>query len=438
MYVIDCIEIAICVLRVEAAMTAPYSRALEHADEEERITARTDWITLMYNVSHCRLDKGHTSVAPAAIATTTPSISAISWNESGRIDVFGVAPDDSVWHKYHVPNGGFEPVGFEDLGGFVDSAPVVTSWAAGRLDLFALQGGTVVHKYFDGSDWQPSSDWERLLGQDGSEYEDFVGQLAAASWAPGRLDVVGKAENGTYLHLYYDGANWVGWENFGGNFSSAPSMTSWAENRFDIFGVDVDGSVLHKYWDGEQYQPGHGPDDWEKLDGGPFLSTIASSSWGPGRLDVWTLDEDGALSHAFWSNYADYHKFEGLGGNFTTVPQVVHWGPDRTDLVGQFAGEVQYSYKYYFPTQWSDWQAKGGDFVSQPAVTAWSADNLNILGIGESGVLDWQLWIGGQWLPSFSGYYALGNPGESDASISNEMVQDEDQVVLLDGYKQEM
>lgn len=68
-------------------------------------------------------------------------------------------------------------------------------------------------RYWDGSGWQPAGKYhEKLEG-------DFTAPLAAASWGPERLDVVGLTPIGNYSHLYYDGDNWQGWEDFGGNFS---------------------------------------------------------------------------------------------------------------------------------------------------------------------------------------------------------------------------
>lgn len=38
--------------------------------------------------------------------------------------------------------------------------------------------------------------------------------------------MVGSVKNGSYLHMYFDGSNWQGWTDFGGNFSSNPSVVA--------------------------------------------------------------------------------------------------------------------------------------------------------------------------------------------------------------------
>lgn len=72
-----------------------------------------------------------------AIAASSFAISAVSWGTQ-RIDVFGVAPDSSIWHKYHAGPSGWEPTTFETMNGTVDYAPAAVSWAAGRLDYFVV------------------------------------------------------------------------------------------------------------------------------------------------------------------------------------------------------------------------------------------------------------------------------------------------------------
>lgn len=139
-----------------------------------------------------------------------------------------------------------------------------------------------------------------------------------------------------------------------------------------------------------------------------FVGTPAASTWGLPDLDLWAVGVDGALYHNYWRG-SYYGGWESLGGNFTATPSVVHWAPGRIDIVGQLAGETQYRYKYFNGETWSDWQEKGGNFVTPPALTSWSADDLNILGVDGSGALMWQMWVGGQWLPAFDSYYALGN-----------------------------
>ncbi|KAK3671075.1 hypothetical protein LTR78_009036 [Recurvomyces mirabilis] len=345
----------------------------------------------------------------------TSSIVANSWGDQ-RIDVFGVAPNASIWHKFHTAQQ-FQPSGFENFLGEVAGTPSVVSWGTDRLDYFVVgKNGSVYHRFWnwqgslENSSWVPYPYHEVLLGQNGTD-EKFVSPVSAASWGAGRLDVVGLAKNGSYLHMYFDGSNWQGWEDFGGNFSSVPSVVAWNNTtRFDIFGTTTEGDILHKFWDGTTYS------DWEKFDG-PFTGAPTASTWGAPNLDLWAVKQDGTLYHVYWRG--SHFGTENLGGNFSHTPQVAHWVPGRIDLVGQFVNQSSYQYKYYEPNSntWNGWSERGGDFVTQPAITSWADNQLNVLGVDRDGTLKWQLWVG-EWLPGFDTYYSLGNTSDPFAEAA--------------------
>ena len=131
------------------------------------------------------------------------------------LDVFGIADDQSIFHKYY-RGSQWEPVpGFENMKGEVpDHAPTAVSWAPGNLDYFVVgSDNTAHHKFWDGSgNWEPADqDYRDLKG-------NFTSGLAAASWGEGRIDLVGKGPDDAYYHLYMNGRSDVSdWENFGEN-----------------------------------------------------------------------------------------------------------------------------------------------------------------------------------------------------------------------------
>ena len=44
---------------------------------------------------------------------------------------------------------------WNDLGGSFNAGPSVASWSAGRLDVFARAGQSMLHRAYDGSKWHP-------------------------------------------------------------------------------------------------------------------------------------------------------------------------------------------------------------------------------------------------------------------------------------------
>jgi hypothetical protein len=137
--------------------------------------------------------------------------------------------------------------GPELLGGNLLSAPNAVTWAAGRLDVFGVDGDTteLLHWWWDNGWGGP----EALGGRLGHG-------PSAVSWAPGRLDVFGTNGNTTeLLHWWWDNTGgatatngWGGPEALGGKLSSGPRAVSWASGRLDVFGADAFTSGLLHWW----------------------------------------------------------------------------------------------------------------------------------------------------------------------------------------------
>lgn len=290
------------------------------------------------------------------------SFSAVSWGDA-RVDLFGLAPDSSIWHKFYTgwdwqPASCFEKLPSSDVG-----AVSASSWGKGRLDIVFVNatGGNVLHKYYGGGKWGPS--WETAADLGG-----HVTSVTSGSWGENRLDIVAKLGN-SFVHKAWTGTEWFpsdsAWENFGGDFSSDPVVTSWGPGRLDIIGISSDGgSILHKFWH-------EGWSKWEDLGGGPFVKMPKVTSWGPGRLDFWAIDEEGKLNHLYWDG-SQYQGWETLGGSFSHVPQVVHWNATKIDIVGKEGST--YRLKSFDGSEWhpskDGWYDLASDFESEPSVVA--------------------------------------------------------------------
>lgn len=283
----------------------------------------------------------------------------MSWADP-RIDLFGIAPDSSFWHKFYTgwdwqPAQGFERISAEEA-----SCPSVTTWGEGRLDLVYVNasGSNVLHKYYGGGNWVGSED----LGGD-------VESVSSYSWGDNRLDIVAKNDDGSYVHKAWTGTEWypsIGeWEDFGGELASQPALGSWGPGRLDLVGISSDsGSIHHKYWH-------EGWSKWEDLGGGPFVGTPKVTSWGPNRLDIWAVGKDGQLNHLAWDG-TQYLKWEKLGGEFKDTPDVAHWDVSKIDIVGKIGD--RYQLKNYDGSQWNPssegWYNLASSYDSEPSVVA--------------------------------------------------------------------
>jgi hypothetical protein len=89
---------------------------------------------------------------------------------------------------------------WESLGGLLTSAPAAVSWGAGRIDVFARgEDDGLYCRSFDGS-W---TEWEGLGGEglDGSLKSELA--PAVSSWAPGRLDLFAIGEDDALWHRWF-------------------------------------------------------------------------------------------------------------------------------------------------------------------------------------------------------------------------------------------
>ncbi|KAK9771595.1 putative Fucose-specific lectin [Seiridium cardinale] len=177
------------------------------------------------------------------------------------------------------------------------------------------------------------------------------------------------------IHRYYVGGNWgPSWEeagDLGGDVEALPSA-SWGDNRLDIVGKPATGristrrgpdttgfrmarsgdnaSLRHKY-----HQDGWSA--WEDLGEGHLLAIHVATSWGEGRLDFWAINSDGELNRIYWDGHR-YSDWENLGGGFIDTPKIVHWKPNRIDMVGKGLNDEKFHLKAYDGSQYNPSSAK--------------------------------------------------------------------------------
>lgn len=252
--------------------------------------------------------------------------------------------------------------------GAVASAPATASWAPNRLDLFAIAGGDLIHKWGDGLRWYPTATtWENL----GAPAEGLQGAPTAVSWGHDRVDVFATAKDDSLVHRAWDTTHWTDWENLGGQLSSAPAAASWGPNRLDVFATGPDGDLVHKWsqgtWSG-----------WESL-GGAVIGDPAASSWGQTRVDVWVRGTDDAVWHRWWIP-GGWSRWESLGGALTEAPSAASWQPGRVDVFGR--GTDDALWHRWYDGGWHDWEPLGGILTSKPSAVAKSWIRIDVFARG--------------------------------------------------------
>lgn len=124
------------------------------------------------------------------------------------------------------------------------------------------------------------------------------------------------------FHQSWDGQQWqADWDGHGGpsgGFQSPLSAVSWGVKRLDIFGIGSDGAMWHLSFDANESNYGW-QSQWDSLGGGPFVTPPVAVSWGPDRLDVFSMKNDDLVYHIGWDGSA-WSDWVSIGGPSSGSP----------------------------------------------------------------------------------------------------------------------
>jgi hypothetical protein len=166
---------------------------------------------------------------------------------------------DGRWSDAHIPNGGWESLGTPSDVNFsgIVTDPTAVSWGKGRMDIFVVHNVrystfTLWRRFYDRIPFPslPGSmtgfhNWEPLGAVDPD-----VNSIDACSWGPGRLDIF-AAQRGSIVHKWFDNGYWHDWEPLGsppGDGVISPTAVSWGNGRIDIFARGVTYNALWHKW----------------------------------------------------------------------------------------------------------------------------------------------------------------------------------------------
>jgi len=202
------------------------------------------------------------------------------------------------------------------------------------------------HRWWDGSAW--SSNWEKFDAY-------CVGTPAAVSWGANRVDVFVIGGDRQCWHLFWDGQSWNGWESLGGQCEYGVAASSGMANQLDVFITGLDQAIYRRSFTGTAWT------DWQRIDStiicapaavayrqngfyvagigpnhnlyfrgtssawislGPYcVDGVAAASWGPDRLDLFTIGEDGAVYQRPWDG--SWENWVNLGGRTGYGPAAI-------------------------------------------------------------------------------------------------------------------
>ena len=227
------------------------------------------------------------------------AITACSWGPD-RIDIFWRRSPSELGQKSWV--GRWENWTHRVTGG---GPPAACSWGVGRIDLFWVEpgGGSLVHKWWNGSSWDNQESIPRQAGV------PFPGRVAACAWGPGRLDIFWHEPSGNLGQLWTGAHGTERWQYFShdAKVTDVPSAACWAPGVIDIFAPTTSNQILHKWWE-------QGWSNWVTCPG-MFTSAPAAASAGDGRLSVFAAGTDGNC----WQLYHGGQPLTTRADRITTV-----------------------------------------------------------------------------------------------------------------------
>jgi hypothetical protein len=224
----------------------------------------------------------------------------VARNQDGRLEVIGVAPDDTIWHTWQVPPNDDWVGGWAQLYTPADRLRSldVGQNADGRLEVIGVAPDDTI--WFT---WQvpPNDDW---VGGWAQLYtpENRLRELRVARNRNGRLEVIGVAPDNTIWHTWQEERNddWVGgWEQLytsGGELRSLEIGQN-ADGRLEVIGVAPDDTIWHTW----QVEPNDGwVGGWEQLyTPEDRLRELRVARNRDGRLEVIGVGPDNTIWHTW-------------------------------------------------------------------------------------------------------------------------------------------
>lgn len=276
-----------------------------------------------------------------------------------------------------------------------------------RVGIFGLQGNNLTLKWWDGSQWLPSGGGLDILGN------GLATPPVATSWGQDHLAIFGLDDHNVIKQQYWNGQEWKpsvsSFDNLGGGCDGQTSIavTSWGEGRLDIFCRGPEGDLLHQYYDGSSWQPSVG--SLESL-GGFLHSGPSAVSWGPNRLDIFALNADRAVVHLYWDGYqwSNWETF-GFGPAFRADSlTVTSWGENDLDVFALDDSNALHQL-YWDGYSWKGWSLLSDVNVplsGKVSVTSWSPNRIDIVALSKnSGHYLYKFWEGQSWQPSWDTWY---------------------------------
>lgn len=224
----------------------------------------------------------------------------LATNADGRLEAFGIAPDNTVWHTWQVVPGGNWIDFWERLHTDRDKLVqlAIARNSDGRLEVFGIGPDNRVWRTWQetpNNGWHDG--WEELYSSN-----DRRIWIAAGQNLDGRLELFSVGTDNRVWHTSQatPGGGWTGtWEELysSNDKRTKISVVSNADGRLEVFGISSDNRIWHT-WQTEPNDKWLG--SWEELyNSGDKLRSLAVARNLDGRLEVFGVAPDERVWHTW-------------------------------------------------------------------------------------------------------------------------------------------
>lgn len=306
------------------------------------------------------------------------NMSAASWGGNlGRLDVVYRASDGTLGHVWYDDRVGWG--GPESRGGQVTGRPAIVSRGQGLLDIIACNpSGGISHVGYD-----DSIGWTAWTDLDVGTYHPIVDPPAAVAVDQNTVHVAARSTDKHVIDTWSTGTTWAQ-QPFKpvsvATVNSPPAGLTRGPEQLDfaVLGLTAPLWQIHGFID-----PG-GSGDWlwsgvanNRLPSDPqLLGTPAIVAQDMSRLDVFALDDDGAIWHMGFHEPGPWTRWDSLGGSFVSPPCATSRAATEFDVFA--VGVDEHLHMNSWDGAYTGWFDLGGSLIGNPSVVTSNTGRLDI------------------------------------------------------------
>lgn len=316
---------------------------------------------------------GWTAMGTSGDKWSINALPAVGVNQGGRLEVFVVGPDSSIYHAYQKVPGSSAATNWSAFS-IVSSSRVnqtakleVGKWANGALELFVIgTDGLLYHNYQTTAGNSTSWSGFYILGGEWDENAD----VSIAKENDGRLDVFVIDGQGNLHNSYQTANNSTSWSVWHSLASVVPvdartAVARDANGRLNVFVIGTDGVCYYR-----RETAANSPTSWTSW------ASLGTKTWQTDAKPVIAKDQNGSLEvfivgtdQHLYHNYQSSGVWNGwvsLGGTFAKDirPCIGPNDDGRLQIFLNLAGGVmETSWETAINgTTWFSWYSFGGSW----------------------------------------------------------------------------